>query len=520
MAAHQALTFGAVGPCEAVLRELDRSQAQRAALWATTLRAMRELLEPTTGSLPTLDAVQAQVLAEPEIGSRLCEVMGRATRLAHDLPANAIWLELHQRVSDGVAVRLHALWTRFLTGKIDAESVDALAVDAAEQENAEALIEATALRAFVALEGDDLSTATAKARRASRMARTEGAPHADYLANLVLARLRRVTGRSHLAARILSALLEVAPPAWHGWLVWELLLAGRLDMSAPFASAGHPSSNLGTMLSAARAGNADELRSSFTDLSARIGGAHWMLRDALTVRAALDPTDDLVGAPDAIVSWCRGATDDPPAGLHGLCSRDEALENVGACVAYVVAPPHERPRRVLALSLPLIVDAASEKALRENPRQQGRADAAIAVLTLAGSDGLSDEAFFRATYGFEYSPAQHRGVFDVLKHRMRKQLGGYSKLQCRDGHNVLAHEGLTVLPDPRCCQPLSDSVLRALANGAATAKDLARQLSVPLRTAQLALKQLVEEGACMSMREGRQIRYVLEDTTFSEPTRH
>ena len=208
---------------------------------------------------------------------------------------------------------------------------------------------------------------------------------------------------------------------------------------------------------------------------------------------------------------------------RGRCREQQGPEDdesVGACVAYVLARPHDVPRRILALALPLAVGTERERALRRDTRQQGRADTAIAVLTLAGASGLADEAFFRATYGFEYVPGQHRGVFDVLKHRIRKQLGGYSKLQREGERNVLDHGGPAVVPDPRCCQPLSDVVLRALAAGSATAKDLARRLQIPLRTAQLALKQLVEEGACLSTRQGRQITYVLEDTTFSEPTRH
>ena len=77
-----------------------------------------------------------------------------------------------------------------------------------------------------------------------------------------------------------------------------------------------------------------------------------------------------------------------------------------------------------------------------------------------------------------------------------------------------------LVPDPRSGRSLEDRVLRLLSRGGGeSAKEAAQQLGVSLRTAQLALKALVEDGALSTRRVGRSTEYQVEDTTFSEPTR-
>jgi DNA-binding transcriptional ArsR family regulator len=74
-------------------------------------------------------------------------------------------------------------------------------------------------------------------------------------------------------------------------------------------------------------------------------------------------------------------------------------------------------------------------------------------------------------------------------------------------------------PDPRCRKPLSDVLLRHLAEpGGKSARDLAKRLDVPLRTVQQALKDLTADGACVAAKEGRRVAYAIEDTTFCELT--
>ena len=89
------------------------------------------------------------------------------------------------------------------------------------------------------------------ARRASLMARTEGIPDAELLANLTLARARRYNRQTHLALRILESLEEVAAPQWRPWLDWERSMAG----GALTTTAAGPLAALPGLLAAAQAGD-------------------------------------------------------------------------------------------------------------------------------------------------------------------------------------------------------------------------------------------------------------------------
>src|SRR5205085_10755199 len=87
----------------------------------------------------------------------------------------------------------------------------------------------------VALSAGAIDDSVELARRASRMAQAESLPQLEYLANLTLARVRRHSGRPHLALHILGALARVAPAAWSGWLGWETLLGGGSPTDLPAA---------------------------------------------------------------------------------------------------------------------------------------------------------------------------------------------------------------------------------------------------------------------------------------------
>jgi len=63
---------------------------------------------------------------------------------------------------------------------------------------------------------------------------------------------------------------------------------------------------------------------------------------------------------------------------------------------------------------------------------------------------------------------------------------------------------------------LPDRLVRSLAEqGAPSAADAARVLGLPLRTVQSALAELVAEGICRVERQGRNVSYRVEDTTFT-----
>lgn len=68
-------------------------------------------------------------------------------------------------------------------------------------------------------------------------------------------------------------------------------------------------------------------------------------------------------------------------------------------------------------------------------------------------------------------------------------------------------------------QAVGERVLAELAERPAGARAIASRLGVPLRTVQAALRRMADEGACVPVREGNAVQYVIEDTVFSEPTR-
>ena len=105
--------------------------------------------------------------------------------------------------SDDLGAELGRAWCALMGGAaagLDAELAALFARASASRDPAR-VIEATALRAMAALSLGNLPEAVAFARRASRMARTEALPPSELLANLVLGRVRRRSGKPHLAAR-------------------------------------------------------------------------------------------------------------------------------------------------------------------------------------------------------------------------------------------------------------------------------------------------------------------------------
>jgi hypothetical protein len=142
------------------------------------------------------------------------------------------------------------------------------------------------------------------------------------------------------------------------------------------------------------------------------------------------------------------------------------------------------------------------------------------VLALAGSEGVPKESFWETTYAFPFDPPIHGAALEALVHRLRELLGDFAVLDRRESLFVLEVLRPFAVPDPRCTRSLDDDLLRVLARaGTGSAKDAAASLGVPLRTVQLRLKKLAEEGACSVEKHGRNVAYRVEDTTFHEPTR-
>jgi hypothetical protein len=464
-----------------------------------------------------------------DIAARACGHAVRACALRFDLrglehaAATLTRLAARPGATEAEAWRsIAAGWIAAATARPAADDLETATRHAARLARADLMLEATAVRALAACTIGDLDTALSAARRVSRMARTESLPQCEYLANLILARVRRIAGAPHLATRISGALLRVASAPWLPWLAWEHTLAhGHAAIALPAVPGAPIAIALQTMLAAARGGDVAVFEDALLRCRAEITSFAPLASDLAAVVVAVDPLASLDGAPLPLVEWTLGRAHPIPCGLLGLAGLEAAEDRP---LAWVIAAPGREPRRVLAPGA-AIARARWPVALEppSTDAKQLRTDSGIAALALAGSEGLDEEALFRALYGFPYEPERHQSVRDVLYMRMRKRIAG-ATLE-RDRARVrLAHddapEASVLVPDPRCAPPAEHRILRVLAERRlAAAKDVAKALSIPLRTAQDALLKLAEDGAVRREKARVGLQYVLEDTTFSEPTR-
>ncbi len=488
--------------------------ALRAQLWFATERHGEE-------DAPASWGVERALGAEPEVRS-VAMLAGaqlvRARALAFDGPGLETAVDLMRELAAGLPIGEATGWRDVAIGWLDVArgrplSVDLDAVGSVGRTvaSAELVLESMTVRALGAVVAGDLDLARAQSRLASRMARTESIPQLEYLASLVLARVRRLTGQPHLSARIISALLRVATRPFRPWLAWELLLA---QGHAPDIDlGGTPPMALARALGAARAGDRSAFDAAARDLRGAARGFAPLEADATHLLPSIDPGASLDDAPPGVVEFCRGEGDAAPRGLAGVCGTDEPG-------AWVLAPRARPARRVLSPGLGLarvLVDGADADAA---DGRQLRTESTIAVLALAGRDGMDEGDLFRRLYGFEYEASRHQAVRGVLYNRVRKRLGDCAEL-VRDGGTVsLACREDLLAPDPRCTPPAELRILHVLAERRRAApKDVAVALGIPLRTAQDALRRLMEDGALRSERAARGLQYILEDTTFSEPTR-
>ena len=503
----------------------DGSAGARA--WAVALRAQRALADPEAGVEPNEAALEELARAGTdarEPASLACAHAARARLLSLDPDGLERIAALHRTTGDEGWAAVTAGWAHALShaGGETRAAADVAHESGNARGDAALVLEAASLRAAAALVGGDLDAALTLARRASRMARTESIPQEEYLANLLLARVRRLTGKPHLGTLILSALLRVASPPWRPWLTWELLLAqGTGSTGVPELAAGRAeraTTALASMLDRAWSGDADGYRAACDDAIGATFGHGLLAHDVDMLAAAIDPRV-VPSEGSALAAWCAGESDEVPDGLHGVCPTGGSA--VGAPeAAFVFAAPDERPRRMLAIGLGLARVTLGADALPAAKGRQARTESTLAALALAGTTGIAEEELFRRVYGFAYDPVMHRGVRDVLYHRVRERIGNLGRLERGDGVARLVLDARVLVPDPRSSPPPEHQILVVLARVQhASAKDAAQALGIPLRTAQEALGRLAEDGACHVEKKGKKLEYRLEDTTFAEPTR-
>lgn len=376
-------------------------------------------------------------------------------------------------------------------------------------------VELMVIDALAASAEGDHKAAAVGARKALIRAQAEAAEWPERLAALTLARVRRRAGRPHLAMHVLTALAGVRGGAGRlqGWLEWETLLAGGPRAFSDGSAIAPAPSAAAALMRAAEAGQRDAFEAAWTALARATAGIADAAQEAEALAACLDPGRSCALAP--VLAWRRGDGGTTPYGLDAVGWLRGSESDTERATAFVIAAPGAAGVRVLWPGVPL-----SGAALIDSPVVDGagpRTDMGLAALALAGPAGLSRPEFFERVYSFGYGE-RHRGVLDVLLHRMRERLGSRGRISWNagDGALVLEPDRPLALPDPRCTRSPADRVLWAIArHGASRAQDAAEALRMPLRTVQALLRQLVDEGVCQTSRAGSSVRYEVRETTFT-----
>lgn len=438
------------------------------------LLSVREEVDPNDDAACWIGCVLSLVRGDAWPSTRGIDSVGVAARVARlDVLRRVLSFESIEPYADPNvlwAERARA-WSACARGTLGSEEAERLRESASREKQPMLTVEAAVLEAL-ATNGVPL------ARRASRMARSEGAIHLEYLANLVLARVRRLDSRPHLATRILRGLRDHVPPAWRRWLAWEEAFAGAND-------------RLREALCSAREGNPSEAIARLRDEAGSFGPA---LRDVDTFEAALLGTRQ-----DAI---------------H-LSHLELMLGDASGAPVYVLLE-RGQARRILRSGIG--ARASNVAQVESSSRKDARVQALLAALALGGP--LSEPDAFRAVYGFAFVASKHQGVFRVLIHRARTAIEGKAELRRVEGTLELVTDAL-LIPDPQTVPTLLDRTMLLLGERAEplSAKQVAEALDVSVRAAHGALRDLADRGELEEERVGRARSYRLEDTTFFEPTR-
>ncbi len=491
-------------------RELETARAlleQRpepsAAAWRLAIEAgLRFLGSP--GAPPRLP-----LPSDAKLTSHGLYWLGREALLAFDPEAVERCARTAETLSpvddvDGLRLSLTRALGQLAKGDADLPSLKQLERDAGRAKHAGFVIDAASLAALAEAAAGNGAGALETARRASRMARTEGLPQREYLANLVLSRMRRLNGAPHLAARIALALRTFASAPWHAWIDWELFLTGARRET------GGGERVLGDLLAAAGTGDRTSYEAARFAARDRVRGLAPFAEDVDVVNALLDPIADR--EPAVTRDFREGRDPVIPQGLRGLA----ASHSGDGVLALVVAQRPGTARRLLAPGRRLLRGSPPS-----SPRRKARTEAILCALALAGEGGMSDPSLFHSVYGFEYVPELHSNVLAVALHRARRELPSGAELVHEAGESRLRLGAAIAIPDPRCVTPAEERVLHFLGQvDTASARDVAEALDVPLRSVQAAMTALVAEGMCSQRKLGRRVEYQVDDTTFQVPTRH
>lgn len=413
-----------------------------------------------------------------------------------------------------LVLELSVAWEAWVLGTPDAAAVEALAHKARERGDAKVAVEAQVLRGLHEMAEGLVADAVQTLRRASRMARVEGVPNLEVLSGIALARARRFQGRPQLALRILRAVAPHAPPPWNRWLSWEAALSG-----ARFGGGRGDPSVLGALLRACDASEEGRVDDSRMSLAGLVTGSESFLalRDEALAAAALLSVGEYVEPSPDVAAWIRSEVSDVPPSLRGFIFASH-IDDGGESCALLLAPVGGSARRVLARSLSLAVALGLDAVPAAAPTHP-RTDAGLATLAFEEA-ALPLETYFETVYEYTFDPSVHRSMVNMHVKRMRERVGASAGIE-REGDTIALRVARPlILRDARCEETIEDRVLGVLARSdAKSASELARELKIPLRTVQRILRELQVDAGVEQKKEGRKVRYAVEDTTFSEPTR-
>lgn len=516
-----------------LLAALDRSEEAPSRAWSLALRAAVWLAFPTHTARPIPMEVhdlstRDERALEPAL--RGFELLELAHVVAWDAEALEATLALHRELGrtrslearDAIAIGVGELWTALFRGEAPTAAADDAFERASATKDPSLVVQTTALRAFATCASGDIAKATELARRASIMARNEGLPQEEYLAHLVLARVRRFGRQPHRALRILEALTRVASPPWQAWIRWEEVFAAgapaRLDALPAETTSALGTVRLSQSLASAGAGDRPSFDATSAELLEGLSRTAFAREEARQLILALTPHPAGHRGAEfpSLAAWQLGTSPLLPPPLHGF--HLSAGQEPGSATAYVMVRPNAA-QRFLSHGKPMSSETDVES-LPQSRRVEGRVETLVAILALAGDDGLTELECFAHAYGFAYVAERHRSAFDVLIHRARGYVEGRATIERSEGQLRLLRSSTFIVPDPRCSERVTDRLLRVLgARGEASARSIATELGISLRSAQEALHELANDGACDSRKSGRSVTYVVEDTAFSEPTR-
>lgn len=460
--------------------------------------AKRVALLMSLGSEATFELPEAS--DGPDVETLALQARRAFITLQHDdLDAAIQQLSLMEGAADQ-----HTLWTGFRDTLFDrpaASETGTVLYQAARRSNDPILaVDAITLEAASAMVDARYDDALLKARQAARMAQTEHLWLPHYFASLFLSRLRRLTGTCHAAVRIADAALAAMPSMWHGWFQWE-----RLCASAP---ASPTTSAIGSPLAMGASMMVHWLDASTSWTQPAFPP---QLLASTIHRRDIEAAAALFGNPvkePAIDIWLHGRAHSMPPHMLGFASRGESSG------ALVVAAPKVKARRIAEAALP-----PSVPAIGPSPKQATRVGMLLSALALAGEDGLARDVLFEQTYGFRYNAEAHDAAFRVLRHHASRHAEGHAQLSQEGKQHFMTVHTPFAVEDPRTVRPFKDMMLQMLARqGGQSARSVASDLGVPLRTVQAALKEMVGDGMCSSERSGNKVTYEVEDTTFAPLT--